>query len=109
MTRTLGIGMGTLKKRREDGHPPFFRDDAFWRGMGSILDSFKTFDPLYYKRDPRRADYEALQGDWERVGADFQRAIQHFETQYPAMKEVRQNGVQSDSHQGSVSEKAEEA
>ena len=41
MTRTFGGGMGTLKKRQVDGDMPFSGDGGFWRGMGSILDSFK--------------------------------------------------------------------
>jgi len=84
MTRTSIGGMGTLKKR-EDGvneRVPFYRDDAFWRGLSSIFDSWKTFEPLYYRRDPRQADYEALRGDWEAVGRDMHKALGYFESEY---------------------------
>lgn len=90
MTGTLNGRTGTLKKRNGEKQPPFYREDAFWRGMASIFVSFKTFDPWYYRRNPQRADYEALQSDWEKIGMDFQRSIRRFEAEYPGMKQVRQ-------------------
>lgn len=37
------------------------------------------FTPRYYGRDPQRADYEALRGDWEAVGLDMRRVMRRFE------------------------------
>ncbi len=52
----------------------------FWEGVGSI----SLFPPRLRKRplsdeEARRADYEALKGDWEKVGEDLRRAIQRYE------------------------------
>jgi len=73
--------MGTLKK----GHGGFlssFREDAFWRGFSNVFNINVRFTPRYYGRDPERADYEALRGDWEAIGRDMEHVIRRFEQEH---------------------------
>jgi hypothetical protein len=79
----MGLLAGVLsnsKKRRADKKwPPFYRDEAFWRGFASLYGLFGTDDRLLYTRNPHEADYWALRGDWEAVGNDMRRAMRRFE------------------------------
>lgn len=60
----------------------FFRDDAFWRGVASVLDIFGQGNRLLIYDDPWEADYEALRGDWEMIGQDMRQAIEVFKVEY---------------------------
>lgn len=85
MTRTSVGRMGTLKNRE---HTPtkkrqrFYKSGDFWRAFVGAFSYWETFDPLYYKRDPWKADYEALKGDWEAVGMDLTKAMEQFELEH---------------------------
>lgn len=61
---------------------PFYKRDAFWRGVASAFNMRGDFRPLYYGRDPRQADYEALYSDWLMTGWDMERAIRRFEKEH---------------------------
>ena len=65
--------------REAPERPPFYRDDAFWRGVASAFNMTGYFTPKYYGRDPQQADYEALRGDWEAVGGDLERVMRRYE------------------------------
>lgn len=86
----------TLNKQsrgaKETEWTPFYRSDAFWRGFASVFDLFgRNNRLLYYGRDPQQADYEALRGDWEAVGADLRRVMVRFELQnHKVLVEARQ-------------------
>lgn len=74
----MGVA-GTLKNRRQAERFPSHGNRAFWRGFASAFNFWGDFRPLYYGRDPVRADYDALRSDWETVGRDMERAIRHYE------------------------------
>ncbi len=82
----LGLFTGVLsnpkKRRTKEQRPPFYRDDAFWRGFAGVFDFYGDFSLFHYERDPWRADYEALRSDWEAVGGDMRRAMRRFEIEH---------------------------
>ncbi len=82
----MGLFTGVLgnprKRRTDEKRTPFYRDDAFWRGLASTYDFYGGFGVAHHERDPWRADYEALRGDWEAVGGDMRRAMRRFEIEY---------------------------
>ena len=64
---------------------------TFLHAFVSAFSYWKTFDPQHYKRDPWKADYEALKGDWETVGLGLTRAMKRFEYEYAdELAEARQ-------------------
>jgi hypothetical protein len=84
VTHTSSRGMGTLKEREHSsaGQQPFYKSNDFWRSFVNVFSSWNTFDPFYYRRDPWKADYDALSGDWEAIGLDLTRAMRRFELEY---------------------------
>lgn len=75
--------MSTLKNRHEGKRRvPFYKDAAFWRGVASVFNITGYFTPRYYGRDPHRADYDALRGDWEAIGWDMEKAVRRFEAEH---------------------------
>jgi len=80
MARTLSGGMGALKKHHLGRS--FLRDDAFWKGVASVFNLAGQFTPLYYGRDPEKADRAALRSDWEAVGRDMERVMRRFEQEH---------------------------
>jgi|SRR5215211_887139 len=75
--------LSTPKKRRvKEKWPPFHHNEAFWNGFASAYGLFGTDDRLLYMRNPREADYHALQGYWEAVGGDMRRAMRRFEIEH---------------------------
>lgn len=71
----------TLNRRsKQRERPKLFVDRAaFWRGFASAFNVWGNFYPIYYGRDPQRADYEALLSDWSMIGRDMERSIRRFE------------------------------
>jgi hypothetical protein len=93
MTRTSTEGVSAIKKREHHltGRQPFYKSYDFWRSFLGAFSYLETFDPFYYKRNPWRADYEALRGDWEAVGLDFTKAMKQFELEHAdKLEEARQ-------------------
>lgn len=70
----------------------FYRSDTFWKSFAGVFDYWGTFGPFYYRRDPWKADYEALSQDWKAVGADLRTSMSHFERDYA--KELERAGPQ---------------
>jgi hypothetical protein len=81
MVRTI-VGASRTPEKRGESSPPFYRERAFWKGFCSVFDISGSFNPLYYGRDPRRADYEALRADWEAIGRDMELALRRFEEEH---------------------------
>ncbi len=87
------MSVAQIKKKRSreaPKRPPFYKDEAFWRGVASVFNMTGYFTPKYYGRDPEQADYEALCSDWEAVGQDMERSIRSFERAYS--EELRRAG-----------------
>lgn len=59
----------------------FFFDENFMAGMASVFDLFGRDNRLLSYEDPWQADYEALSGDWHKIGRDMRVAVRSFEAE----------------------------
>lgn len=59
-----------------------FARPSLLEGAARTLDMGSAFTQYNALPSPEQADFVALRSDWEAVGADLQRAMDHFAAQF---------------------------
>ncbi len=63
-----------------------FSPPSFLEGMARVLDLGGTFDQYNVSASGEEADRQALESDWNAIGADMYDAIARFQAAHPELR-----------------------